>query len=30
MNILKVNGVKKIYTSRFGGNKVEALRMYRF
>lgn len=26
MSILKVSGVKKIYTSRFGGNKVEALR----
>ena len=26
MSILEVSGVKKIYTSRFGGNKVEALR----
>ena len=25
MSILEVSGVKKIYTSRFGGNKVEAL-----
>ena len=26
MSILEVNGIKKIYTSRFGGNKVEALK----
>lgn len=26
MSILEVSGVKKIYTTRFGGNKVEALR----
>lgn len=30
MNILNVNGVKKIYTSRFGGNKVEALKNVSF
>ncbi|MBO5260496.1 MAG: ABC transporter ATP-binding protein [Agathobacter sp.] len=30
MNILKVNGVKKIYTTRFGGNKVEALKNVSF
>ena len=26
MNILNVKGVQKIYSSRFGGNKVEALK----
>ena len=26
MSILEVNGIMKIYTSRFGGNKVEALK----
>ena len=26
MSILEVNGVKKTYTTRFGGNKVEALK----
>lgn len=30
MSILEVNGIKKIYTTRFGGNKVEALRNVRF
>lgn len=30
MSILEVNGIKKIYTSRFGGNKVEALRNVSF
>ena len=25
MSILEVNGVKKIYMTRFGGHKVEAL-----
>lgn len=30
MSILKVNGVKKIYTTRFGGNKVEALKNVSF
>lgn len=30
MNILKVNGLKKIYTTRFGGNKVEALKNVSF
>lgn len=30
MSILKVNGVKKIYTSRFGGNRVEALKNVSF
>lgn len=30
MSILEVNGVKKIYTTRFGGNKVEALRNVSF
>ena len=24
MSILEVNGLKKVYTTRFGGNKVEA------
>ena len=26
MSILQVEGLKKVYTSRFGANKVEALR----
>lgn len=30
MTILEVNGLKKTYTSRFGGNKVEALRNVNF
>ena len=30
MNILNVNGVQKIYSSRFGGNKVEALKNVSF
>lgn len=30
MSILEVNGVQKIYTSRFGGNRVEALRSVTF
>ncbi len=30
MSILEVNGVRKIYTTRFGGNKVEALRNVTF
>lgn len=30
MNILNVSGVQKIYTSRFGGNKVEALKSVSF
>lgn len=30
MSILQVDGVKKIYTTRFGGNKVEALRNVSF
>lgn len=30
MNILKVSGVQKIYTTRFGGNKVEALKRVSF
>ena len=30
MSILEVNGIKKIYTTRFGGNKVEALRNVTF
>ena len=30
MSILQVNGVKKIYTPRFGGNKVEALKNVSF
>ena len=30
MSILKVSGVQKIYTTRFGGNKVEALRSVSF
>lgn len=30
MSILEVNGVQKIYTTRFGGNKVEALKRVSF
>ena len=30
MNILNVNRIQKIYTSRFGGNKVEALKSVSF
>lgn len=30
MSILTVNGLKKIYSTRFGGNKVEALRNVNF
>lgn len=30
MNILEVNGVQKIYSGRFGGNKVEALKNVSF
>ena len=30
MNILKVSGIQKIYTTRFGGNKVEALKSVSF
>lgn len=30
MSILSVNGVQKIYTTRFGGNRVEALRRVSF
>lgn len=30
MNILEVNGVQKIYSTRFGGNKVEALKNVSF
>lgn len=30
MSILKVNGIQKIYTTRFGGNKVEALKSVSF
>ena len=30
MNILEVSGLKKIYTTRFGGNKVEALKNVNF
>ena len=30
MKILEVNGVQKIYSSRFGGNKVEALKNVSF
>ena len=30
MSILNVNGVQKIYTTRFGGNKVEALKSVSF
>lgn len=30
MSILEVKGLQKIYTTRFGGNKVEALRNVTF
>ena len=30
MNILEVKGLRKVYTTRFGGNKVEALRDVNF
>ena len=30
MPILEVNNLQKIYTGRFGGNKVEALRNLSF
>lgn len=30
MSLLEVNGLKKIYTTRFGGNKVEALKNVTF
>ncbi len=30
MSILEVSGVRKVYTTRFGGNKVEALRQVSF
>ena len=30
MSILEVNGLRKVYTTRFGGNKVEALRNVNF
>ncbi len=30
MSILEVNGLKKVYTTRFGGNKVEALKNVSF
>ena len=30
MSILEVRGLKKIYSTRFGGNKVEALRNVNF
>ena len=30
MQILEVNGLQKVYTSRFGGNKVEALKNVNF
>ena len=30
MRILDVSGLKKVYTTRFGGNKVEALRSVSF
>ncbi|MCI8388165.1 MAG: ABC transporter ATP-binding protein [Clostridiales bacterium] len=30
MSILEVNGLKKVYTTRFGGNRVEALRNVNF
>lgn len=30
MALLEVKNVKKIYTTRFGGNKVEALRDVNF
>ena len=30
MSILNVSGIQKVYTTRFGGNKVEALRSVSF
>lgn len=30
MSILEVNGLKKVYSTRFGGNKVEALKKVSF
>ena len=30
MSVLEVNGLKKVYTTRFGGNKVEALKNVNF
>lgn len=30
MSILEVNGIKKVYTTRFGGNRVEALKHVSF
>ena len=30
MSILEVNGLKKVYSTRFGGNKVEALKNVNF
>ena len=30
MSILEVQGLKKVYTTRFGGNRVEALRNVNF
>lgn len=30
MSILEVNGLKKVYTTRFGGNRIEALRNVSF
>ena len=30
MSILEVNGLKKVYTTRLGGNKVEALKNVTF
>ena len=30
MSILQVEGLKKVYTTRFGANKVEALRNVSF
>ena len=30
MSILEVRGLQKIYTTRFGGNKVEALKNVTF
>ena len=30
MSILEVNGLKKVYATRFGGNKVEALKKVTF
>ena len=30
MSILEVSGLRKVYTTRFGGSKVEALRNVNF